>query len=44
MDEISIKILVVDDDEDIRTVLAEMLTLEGFQVIQAKDGEPPAFQ
>ena len=39
MDEISIKILVVDDDEDIRTVLAEMLTLEGYQVIEAEDGE-----
>ena len=39
MDEISIKILVVDDEEQIRTVLAEMLTLEGYQVIQAEDGE-----
>ncbi len=39
MDEISTKILVVDDEEQIRTILAEMLTSEGYEVMQAEDGE-----
>ncbi|MDF1756470.1 MAG: response regulator transcription factor [Verrucomicrobiales bacterium] len=31
-------ILIVDDEEDMRTMIAEMLTLEGFQSISASDG------
>jgi CheY-like chemotaxis protein len=32
-------ILIVDDDKDIRTSLAEVLMDEGYQVEQASDGE-----
>ncbi|MBW3621462.1 MAG: response regulator, partial [Actinobacteria bacterium] len=32
-------ILVVDDDEDIRTYLEITLTLAGYTIIQATDGE-----
>lgn len=32
------EVLVVDDDEDIRTVLAEFLSYEGFSVTSAGDG------
>jgi CheY-like chemotaxis protein len=32
-------VLVVDDDEDIRTVIAEVLQLAGYTAITAKDGE-----
>lgn len=39
MAEIATKILVVDDEEQIRTMLAEMLTSEGYEVTQAEDGE-----
>ena len=39
MAEILPKILVVDDEEHIRTMLAEMLTLEEYEVMQAEDGE-----
>lgn len=33
------KILLVEDEEAIRTVLADKLRREGFQVIEGKDGE-----
>lgn len=37
MDEI--KILVADDDEDIRDVIEILLNSEGYQVYKAKDGQ-----
>lgn len=33
------KILLVDDDDDVREVLAELLTLEGHEVTTAADGQ-----
>jgi two-component system, NtrC family, nitrogen regulation response regulator NtrX len=33
------KILIVDDSEDIREILAELLSLSDFEVLQAEDGE-----
>ena len=33
------KVLVVEDEENIRIMLAELLTLEGYEVMQAEDGE-----
>jgi len=33
------KILVVEDDENTRIALAELLRLDGFEVITARDGE-----
>lgn len=33
------KILVVDDDENLRTVLVDKLTASGFEVVGAVDGE-----
>ena len=32
-------VLVVDDESDIRQALAEVLTFEGFQVVDARDGQ-----
>lgn len=32
-------VLVVDDDEDIRELYAEALELNGYDVLQARDGE-----
>jgi CheY-like chemotaxis protein len=32
-------VLVVDDENDIRQALAEVLTSEGYQVIDARDGQ-----
>ncbi len=34
-----LKILVVDDDENIREVLSDLLLLEGYEVILAEEGE-----
>ena len=34
-----ILVLVVDDNQDLRETLAELLNLEGFQVITASNGE-----
>jgi two-component system OmpR family response regulator len=34
-----IKILTVDDEDDVRRLIATKLTKEGFEVIQAADGE-----
>lgn len=34
----SIKILVIDDDERVRTLLRDILLLGGYQVIEASDG------
>ena len=31
------KILIVDDEEKLRTLLAKIITLEGFEIIQAGD-------
>ena len=39
MANVATKILVVDDEEKIRTLLAEMLTSEGYEVFQAQDGD-----
>lgn len=33
------KVLVIDDDEDIRTNLTDILRAEGFQVEEAKNGQ-----
>ncbi len=33
------KVMVVDDDADMRCVLTEILTMEGLEASQAKDGE-----
>jgi DNA-binding response OmpR family regulator len=33
------KILIIDDDEDFRSMLCDLLTREGFAVIEAKDGK-----
>ena len=33
------RILIVDDEEDIRTYLSTLLGDQGFQTVQAKDGE-----
>jgi CheY-like chemotaxis protein len=33
------RILIVDDEEDIRTYLSTLLEDQGFQTVQAKDGE-----
>lgn len=33
------KVLVIDDDEDICTVLADILRTEGFQVEEARNGQ-----
>ncbi len=38
MQENSINILLVDDDSDIRGAISKLLSLEGFNVIEAKDG------
>ncbi len=38
MQENSINILLVDDDADIRGAISKLLNLEGFNVIEAKDG------
>ncbi len=38
MDTTTLKVLVVDDDEDIRDVLRELLAEEGFYVRTAQDG------
>ena len=35
----SVKILVVDDDPDIRTVLTTLLEANGYQVVTASDGK-----
>jgi DNA-binding response OmpR family regulator len=35
----SIKILTVDDEDDVRRLIATKLSKEGFDVIQASDGE-----
>ncbi len=35
----SAKILVVDDEKNIRFLLSEILTHEGFDIIEAKDGQ-----
>ena len=35
----SVKILVVDDDPDIRTVLTALLESKGYQVVTANDGQ-----
>src|ERR1041384_4010828 len=32
------RIMIVDDDEEIRATLAELLAQEGFEVIEASDG------
>ena len=34
------KVLVVDDEEVIREILADFLTMEGFYVRTAEDGAP----
>jgi CheY-like chemotaxis protein len=34
-----IKILVVEDEENMRQALAELLRLDGFEVVTARDGE-----
>ena len=31
------KVLIIDDEEKLRTLLARIITLEGFEVIQAAD-------
>jgi two-component system, OmpR family, alkaline phosphatase synthesis response regulator PhoP len=36
---VSTRILIVDDDEDIRAYLEVTLELAGFEVVQAVDGE-----
>ncbi|HXS55744.1 MAG TPA: sigma-54 dependent transcriptional regulator [Hanamia sp.] len=33
------KILIIDDEEKIRTLLAKIISLEGFEVLQAADGK-----
>jgi DNA-binding response OmpR family regulator len=33
------KVLVVDDDENLRLALADKLAIEGFEAIEAKDGK-----
>jgi CheY-like chemotaxis protein len=33
------RVLIVDDEEDIRTYLSTLLEDQGFQTVQAKDGE-----
>jgi len=38
-DKVKLKILVVDDDENIREVLADLLLLEGHEILLAEDGE-----
>lgn len=35
----STKVLVADDDDEFREALAEIISLEGWQVRQARDGE-----
>ena len=35
----NVKILVVDDDPDIRTVLTALLESKGYQVVTASDGQ-----
>jgi CheY-like chemotaxis protein len=32
------RVLIVDDDDDIREALAELLRQEGFEVVEARDG------
>jgi CheY-like chemotaxis protein len=32
-------ILLVDDDEDVRTGIAELLRLDGYEIVEAADGE-----
>ena len=39
MTKLSKKILTVDDDEDIRNTITEMLELEGFETVWAKNGQ-----
>jgi CheY-like chemotaxis protein len=39
MSKATIKILVVEDEENMRLALAELLRLDGFEVITARDGE-----
>jgi DNA-binding response OmpR family regulator len=39
MEEKKKKILVVDDDENLRLALTDKLTIEGFDVVEAKDGK-----
>ena len=34
-----IKLMVVEDDEDIRNGIIDILTLEGFQVMESKNGK-----
>lgn len=36
------KIMIVDDHEDIREVVHVLLTNEGYQIIEAKDGKRSA--
>ena len=38
-DKVKLKILVVDDDENIREVLEDLLLLEGHEILLAEDGE-----
>jgi DNA-binding response OmpR family regulator len=38
-DKVKLKILVVDDDENIREVLEDLLLLEGHELLLAEDGE-----
>src|SRR5262250_1388771 len=42
MDPSKEQILVVDDEEDLRTAIVEILTVEGFEVDQAVSGEEAA--
>jgi PAS domain S-box-containing protein len=38
-DAVKARILVMDDEEGIRSLLSEMLTMKGYDVVTAKDGE-----
>lgn len=38
-EKISKKVLIVDDDENLRLVLNDKLTMEGFEVTEAKNGK-----
>lgn len=39
MEEVKQKVLVVDDDENLRLALTDKLAIEGFEALEAKDGK-----